>query len=785
MRLIRRLKDGTLKFTRYLAADALSQYPYAILSHTWLLKNEDEVTYEDFKQGNLKNKPDGYAKIQFCADRAAADGLDYFWVDTCCINKSHSEELQEAITSMFSWYRNSVRCYVYLTDVSIDKSEYSSTTDQLSAHAWEPAFRSSRWFTRGWTLQELLAPASVQFFSIEGIRLGDKETLGPCVYEITGIPIQALYGYDLSRFTVQERLDWSADRDTKRKEDKAYCQLGIFSVFMTQMYGEGEHHALDRLQAEIAKRQAEIDRQDRVLAALPVAVGATHNSQTNEHQPKCLAHTRTELLANVDRWISKSDNRYMCWLNGVAGSGKSTIARTIAGHYDYRGRLGANFFFSRGSGDLSNSTKFVTTFARQLATAIPCTRRYICDAVTKHKNIFDQSIREQWNRLVLKPLSELDRALCPSPLLFVIDALDECDHERDIRDMLKLLATVKSLNHLRIKIFISSRPELPIQAGFSNIPELERHTLVLHEEHSSRINRDIRLFFESHFNNIRAERGLLEEWPATDIVEALVKRSGGLFIWASTACRFIKEEIRHPHRRISLLLDGDRSEADSKRQLDQIYSTVIQNSISLQSNTAESLSATLGPIVVLRSTLSVSALAALLDRSLVDVTTTLGSLQSILRLSSQPSAPIRLHHPTFREFLLDRSRCSVLGLWVDERLMHKALADNCVEHMSRELRAYSSESCPSRTNASHIPPALQYACAYWVEHYRRSGIQLCDGDQAHVFFREYFNDWVQVMSMIRKGSEVGALLRLYQSLLTVRVSRHAKHRVTDHDIVCS
>ncbi|CAK7237372.1 hypothetical protein SBRCBS47491_009953 [Sporothrix bragantina] len=172
--------------------------PYAILSHTWG-KDEDEVKLQDIP-GTAENKL-GYTKIAFCADRAASDGFEYFWVDTCCIDKTSSAELQESINSMFRWYRDAAVCYVYLADVSTPAPDDSS-----SPPSWELTFRKSRWFTRGWTLQELIAPKSVEFFSKEGICLGTKMTLERHISEITGVPAIALRANrDLSSFTVDER----------------------------------------------------------------------------------------------------------------------------------------------------------------------------------------------------------------------------------------------------------------------------------------------------------------------------------------------------------------------------------------------------------------------------------------------------------------------------------------------------------------------------------------------------------------------------------------------------
>jgi hypothetical protein len=220
-------------------------HPYAILSHTWG-EDHDEVSFKDLTIGPRRSIS-GFKKLRFCAEQAALDGLQYFWVDTCCIDKTNAVELQEAITSMFQWYQDAVKCYVYLSDVSIDKLRAS---DLSSGYSWEPAFRASRWFTRGWTLQELLAPSSVEFFSGEGKRLGDKGTLEQQIHNITGVAISALRGTPLSSFTVEERMLWAKSRQTKREEDKAYSLLGIFGIYMPLIYGEGMN-AFSRLQKEI------------------------------------------------------------------------------------------------------------------------------------------------------------------------------------------------------------------------------------------------------------------------------------------------------------------------------------------------------------------------------------------------------------------------------------------------------------------------------------------------------------------------------------------------------
>ncbi|KAH6689882.1 heterokaryon incompatibility protein-domain-containing protein, partial [Plectosphaerella plurivora] len=208
--------------------------PYAILSHTW---GEDEVSFRDFGDEQKRTTQRGFQKIKFASQQALDDGISYVWVDTCCINKESSAELSEAINSMFKWYERAKVCYAYLEDVS-----------DLAA-----SLSSSRWFTRGWTLQELIAPRSIQFFGTGWKILGSKESLLRLLVEITNIDITILAGTSkLSQVSVAERMRWASHRQTTREEDTAYCLMGIFDVNMAMLYGEGPK-AFIRLQEEIMK----------------------------------------------------------------------------------------------------------------------------------------------------------------------------------------------------------------------------------------------------------------------------------------------------------------------------------------------------------------------------------------------------------------------------------------------------------------------------------------------------------------------------------------------------
>ena len=221
--------------------------PYAILSHTW---ETGEVSFKDLESNTGKEKA-GYRKVLFCGEQAARDRIEHFWVDTCCIDKRDLAELSRSINSMFRWYRKAAKCYVFLSDVSTP----GITNAEAHRSTWEAALRTSRWFSRGWTLQELIAPASVEFFSLQLQWLGDKRSLEQVIHDITGIPVGALQGEPLGNFSVVERMRWTKHRHTTEEEDSAYCLLGIFGVSMVPNYGEGKANALRRLRREIDETQ--------------------------------------------------------------------------------------------------------------------------------------------------------------------------------------------------------------------------------------------------------------------------------------------------------------------------------------------------------------------------------------------------------------------------------------------------------------------------------------------------------------------------------------------------
>ncbi|OCK84085.1 HET-domain-containing protein, partial [Lepidopterella palustris CBS 459.81] len=221
---------------------------YAILSHTW---EADEVSLQDMSQPDhdvaLSGKA-GYEKIKTCCHLAQKDGYDWVWIDTCCIDKTSSSELSEEINSMYQWYKRACVCYAYLADLAAFTSDNTANKSGL----WE-----SRWFRRGWTLQELIAPEFVEFYAKDWSEIGTKSSLEPWIAEITGINVYVLRGVSPSVFSIFERMTWAKYRETTREEDMAYCLLGIFQINMPLLYGEGKK-AFKRLQYELLQHHDDL-----------------------------------------------------------------------------------------------------------------------------------------------------------------------------------------------------------------------------------------------------------------------------------------------------------------------------------------------------------------------------------------------------------------------------------------------------------------------------------------------------------------------------------------------
>lgn len=519
------------------------------------------------------------------------------------------------------------------------------------------------------------------------------------------------------------------------------------------------------------------------LAKLPIAQGAFFNSHREEHNARCLEDTRVELQRHIAEWAKDRDGKPIFWLNGMAGTGKSTIARTVARSFADKGQLGASFFFKKGEGDRGNADRFFTTIATDLMLRLPKLIPGVRKAIDADPAISERALKDQFEKLILQPLSEI-RQVSPqdSELVVVVDALDECDRDQDVRAILQLLVRTKDITPVSLRIFLTSRPEFHIRLGFRKMWDRTYQDLVLHEVPRQTIEQDIGLFLEHELGEIREQHSFSSDWPSKDQIQALIKMTIPLFIFAATACRYIGEERDNPKKRLKFVLQYQSAPHVSK--LDRTYLPILshlfddEDEIDKDRQTSE-FREIVGSIVILESPLSIVSLAHLLGKHKDDIKCKLNLLHSVLNIPAEEDMPVRLLHLSFRDFLLDPQKQGKYPFCVNERETHERLTSTCLQLMSSP-EGLKQNMCDlsgpgtlrseidQRTIDRYLQPEVQYACRYWVYHLEQSKGCIRDGDLVYDFLQKYFLYWLEALSLIKEASKSIPMISSLQSLIEVR-----------------
>ncbi|KAK1755607.1 hypothetical protein QBC47DRAFT_191832 [Echria macrotheca] len=508
MRLIKRGQDGELSLIEFLGATP----PYAILSHTWSREAADEVIFGDIEDGQWKDKP-AAAKLMLCSEQASRDGLEYFWVDTCCIDKSSMDELQSSINSMFQWYHNAAQCYVYLSDVS--------TKDA----SWKAAFRTSKWFTRGWTLQELLAPSSVQFFSRERFRLGDKVSLEREIHEVTKIPISALQNVgSFKRFDVDERFRWAEIRQTTREEDWTYCLLGIFGIFMPLNYGEGKENSVRRLRREIGstpKRQEWLRRLYRF----------SYQDRKDRNPPRvegtCEWFTSH---ARFQHW-KQDPTASLLWVSADPGCGKSVLSKYLVDQIlpSTAQRTTCYFFFKDDFPEQRSSVNALCAILHQIFYHHPASFSIsILDELEEKGDAVLNSFGDLWRIFFSAVAVQRREVIC------ILDALDECEaSERDrLIEVISSVRTRMTADAPALKFLLTSRPYVDIKRGFRR-SECDLSTIHLQgdgDEEAAKISAEIDIVIRSRAAEVSRTLSLQQDEHDV-LLEELTRVSNRTYLW--------------------------------------------------------------------------------------------------------------------------------------------------------------------------------------------------------------------------------------------------------------
>ncbi|KAL7800877.1 vegetative incompatibility protein HET-E-1 [Trichoderma afarasin] len=513
------------------------------------------------------------------------------------------------------------------------------------------------------------------------------------------------------------------------------------------------------------------------LSKLPIAKGAAYNSQANEYDPRCHPRTRLNVLAGIYNWFDDPRGKCIYWLCGMAGTGKSTISRTVAEYLTEKKIPCASFFFKKGEGDRGGAALLFTTIAAQLVQQLPCIVPHVRAAIEADMNISDKTKSEQFEKLILEPLDKCEGQQS-TIVSIVIDALDECDLEEDVRLMVLLLARAMEVTSVRLRFFITSRPELPIRLGFKSIGDSYKE-LALHEIPKPDIKNDIAVYLEDqlkaivqHYNmSVETRRQLPSQWPGSKDTERLVDMAIPLFIYAATACRFISDRrLGGPKEQLEIFFNSHRN---PKSNLDATYLPVLEQlTRDLKGGEKRAVitkfKEIVGTIVLLASPLSITSLANLLAVDTEKIDNQLDMLHSVLNIPLSPDEPIRLFHLSFRDFLIDKENFDINPFSVDEQETHKMVMVRCLKLLSTDnLR---EDICDLRRPGTlrleieqeninaRLPPEMQYACLYWVHHLKESGGTVCDHDQVYGFLIRHLLHWIEALSLIGRISESVGML---------------------------
>ena len=475
----------------------------------------------------------------------------------------------------------------------------------------------------------------------------------------------------------------------------------------------------------------------------------------------CLMGTRKEVLSEIRHWLVSEEDKQVFWLNGLAGTGKSTIAQTFARTSFADEKLGASFFCSRDFADRNNLQAILPTLAFQLAYRYTNFRRELLEVLKENPHVERESLCSQMEKLIVGPLKSTGIST-----LIVIDALDECKDEKPESAILSILSS--HVNEIpNVKFFITGRPEVGIRSGF-RLESLVRTTEVLrlHEVKPEAVDNDIKRYFRTQLSGVvknRSDCNLTEDWPTSSDIEILCKKAAGYFIYASTVVKFVSSKSHQPTEQLTKIISFPQSTVHEGRSVDLLYSQVLEQAVDIGVGDEESytrLKTILGAVVLMVNPLSMKSLSDLLDIS--NISSTLRSLHSLLLVPNDEATPIHVFHKSFPDFITDQNRCKDQRFFVEPKVHHAEILLLCLRLMKKRLRrnicylddyaALSEVKDHSARKKDHIGDALGYACQFWTKH-----LVGVPGNSPHVeevqrgmeeFFTTHLLQWIEVLILI-------------------------------------
>ncbi|KAE8152279.1 hypothetical protein BDV25DRAFT_73657 [Aspergillus avenaceus] len=582
--------------------------------------------------------------------------------------------------------------------------------------------------------------------------------------------------------------DWKNMRqDLETAEEKCLRTLGHRETEVINQMVTSLRVKADGTLAEIQEVQNEIEviAQNQQLERLekrrvPYAAFNTY-PKGNPEPSQCHAGTRRDILMNVQNWAEKDDSPEIFWLGGVVGTGKSTIARTVAQHFHDKNTLGASFFFSRTERARSETGGLFPTISLDLCNRLPRLARPLRQVLQKNSDIAEKPLAEQWQQLIVEPLSQLSNDLT-TPLLIVtvVDALDECQRGESIGDLLRLLSEARQLSRIRLRIFVTSRPQLHVRTSFQ---KMSRHTytgLELDPKSDTMVELDIKMYLKDNMDEISHNHSL-KNWPSDKDLQRLVDKSGRLFL-AAAVIRRILSGTAFPETILRELLDNPSTSTvcSIPSEIDDLYSSLLKQEV-IQSADSHYLiplfQPVIGSLILLFENLSIDDISLLSGISLKNVQFIIDVLQSVVIGSKTIDTPLHIVHISFHGFLIDSKRCTDECLLIDQSRSHNYLFDACIDLLSRHLKRNMCDlkdpriMTPDVEQSSieqHLPRALRYASCYWAKHLQASDTCPNRGERILTFLKAHLLHWLEVLALLGKFQD--ALLSINILVTTSEVS---------------
>ncbi|KAL4256308.1 hypothetical protein AB1N83_013320, partial [Pleurotus pulmonarius] len=476
-------------------------------------------------------------------------------------------------------------------------------------------------------------------------------------------------------------------------------------------------------------------------------------------RPTCHPRTRLDVQGEITKWIVDPNGTNVLWLIGHVGAGKSTLATTVASTYAGTRRLGAFVFFNRDVEERRNPTKFVRTLAYELCKFDQYVSEKISSAIDGRPHITQELLDDQFQHLIHGPLQDAASEGSPlssqGPILIVIDALDECGDKYTRRRLLKVLAKETANLPSFVRIIITSRDELDIRMAFNDEEHIKQHKLEVSPDDT-----DIRVYTESKLKEVAKVNYLGESWPDTDKLTRLVSLAGGLFIWASTACKYIDGEYPKIALDQLLQLKGEGVHKD----LDGLYNKALQNAGNWAvSRLEEEFQAIVGTISVVKSPMMSITIDDFLGLEPLSSQRFLSRFTSVIR--QVPNEPIRVFHKSFNDFITDPGRCTNPAWFINISHHERCAALNCIARMKKEFETLR-HFAPSITPKVDYDEAVKYSCSYWIHHViavRDDPERTEIAEAVYSFMKDHILHWMEARSILGTSRSMPTMLeRLYR-----------------------